>query len=129
MPAPAQLVEPPVQLRELLERARERDEPFDIAWRRVMDGRRAPGRIVWPHATDRRRRWRMILTAQRHHWRSAYNRESPTALAQLPHVLELLSPDHSSPESTGGEARMARAPLDYIVTPQVRVEQRARAAA
>lgn len=119
MPARSRLVDPPVQLRALLVAARERGEPFDVAWQRALDGRRLPDRVRFPHGTQERRQWRAILAGQRRHWRSAYERRA-SVLAVLPRLPELACPDDSSTATAGSvadEARAARAPMHYVMTP------------
>lgn len=73
-------VSPAVQMRKLLEFGRQRDWPFETAWRWSYE------RVKWPHDTGHRKEWKAILgesatdsrpmvERQRQAWRSAYVRE------------------------------------------------------
>jgi hypothetical protein len=114
VPAQAKLLPPPVQLRALLESARDRGEPFDTAWRRAMDGRRAPGRVVFPNDTLERRGWRIALLRVRREWRAAYNRSGVCARPVSRFLLEGFERDESSWSGFAEGARMARAPMPVI---------------
>ncbi len=64
---------PAVQMRVLLERARERDMNFDEAWDFAF------ARIRWPHDTTHRREWKDIFRSvkSRRVWRSCFERQPP----------------------------------------------------
>lgn len=89
---------PAVQIRVLLDRARDQDCDFDQAWRfalgeQVMrpDGHAdfIGGRVRWPHDTNHRIEWKDILSLRkvRDTWRACYENEPPKktekTLAQL----------------------------------------------
>jgi hypothetical protein len=70
-------VSPAIQFRKLLQYGRQRDWPFETAWRWSFE------RVKWPHDTTHRKEWKAVLgdrhddprpvpTKQREAWRSAY---------------------------------------------------------
>lgn len=63
---------PPVQLRRVLERAREHGLTFDQGWYRAM-GSRHPTAVKFPHDTPARREWRTALDATKAEWRAAFD--------------------------------------------------------
>jgi hypothetical protein len=85
-------VSPAVQFRKLLEYGRERDWPFETAWRWAYE------RVRWPHDTTHRREWKKVLgespddprktpVQQREAWRSAYERRSQSPREQSAGML------------------------------------------
>lgn len=60
-------------MRRDLARFRAAGRDFETAWSVAY------GRVKWPHDTQQRNEWKAILAAGRHHWRSAYERDLPSA--------------------------------------------------
>lgn len=91
-------VSPAVQLRQLLEQYRNYGREFDVAWAMALE----PGRIRWPHDTQHRREWKMVLgvedeygnpitdSAIKEIWRAAYYRQ-PMARRQERSLSRLIA--------------------------------------
>lgn len=113
------LVDPPVELREILARLRADGVPFDHAWDRAVTGR--PGRraplVTYPHLTTARRWWKETFESQREEWRAAYDRKPSPLGDAAAELVRLLAEDVSGEARRASEdvgARMARVPIEPL---------------